>query len=168
MNEFISNRIDEKDKIRIISTFTKALIEFKKIVNASLLNLKSLDPLSKRYFLAAYLVTKSKHKEANVFTTFSNNDEYIFVCPKCNIESFLWNEKNKLNAYSKCPVFNKTQIPLKITLNKENQNLTWLEEIIDKLEIASLKPIFPFFKGDLVCHSCKKSSNVFEGIKNSQ
>lgn len=169
LNETIihNNSLDQKIINRIKNTFLESLIDFKYKVMNSFIGAKDLDEQDKRYFLATYLVVLKKHKEAEVFINFSANDEYIFVCKSCKEETYIWNEKNILNAYIEDPVFNKEQNKLKINLNHNNSNLKWLENLINKLEIKSLKPLLKYFKGTIKCHNCNIQTNIFEGITNS-
>ncbi len=125
-----------------------------------------MDEQEKRYFLVAYLVTQKKHQEAELFWHFASNDEYIFTCPNCSDEYFLWNEDNVLNAYIKDPVFHKNQEKLPINLKTNSTNLDWLENIVEQLEIQSLKPMLTYFKAALNCPNCKTSSTIFDGIRN--
>lgn len=164
---FEENSLDEINRDRIRLTFIEAIEKFKTLVHQYAGHLDVLDEETKRFYLIAYFVATGKFKEAEVFKTFSINDEYIFVCPHCEEETFLWNEENILNAYPTDPVTNKNQAKLKIEPNDKHVGLTWLEEPIEKMNIASLKPLIPYFKGNLICHSCSKKYNVFEGIMNS-
>ncbi|MCO6162560.1 hypothetical protein [Flavobacterium sp. NRK F7] len=164
---FQDNSLDENEKNRIQSAFMNSIETFKKLVIHNLQNTNVLDEESKRFYLISFLVTEKRHKEADIFKTFSSNDEYIFVCPNCEEETFLWNEEGILNAYSQDPVTNKNQKKLKIDLNTSNINLEWLEKPIKTININSLKPLVPYFKGDIECHNCNKKSNVLDGIMNS-
>lgn len=164
---FKSNGLNEKAKSRIKSSFKVSLDDFKNLVNDFFSNTVVLDESSKRYFLIAYLVTITKHKEAEIFKTFSENDEYIFVCPNCKKETFLWNEENILIAYDCDPIFNKDKKNIPINLSEFHADLEWLEKPINRIKINSLKPLIPYFKGSLNCHNCKKKTNIFDGIMNS-
>lgn len=167
LEEKINFNVSEMIKNRIKKSFLKSIKDFKNLIIDFFSNVNILDESSKRYFLIAYLVTINKHKEAETFSIFSENDEYIFVCPNCNEETFLWNEENILNAYSKDPVVNNNQKKIPIRLNKYNENLKWLEKSIHKININSLKSLIPYFKGSLICHKCNEKNNVFEGIINN-
>ncbi len=164
---FKTNNLTDETQNRIKIAFKNALKEFKNIVDNSFSNINSLDESSKRYFLITYLVTRGKHHEAEIFITFSENDEYIFVCPNCNEETFLWNEENVLNAYDKDPTFNKDRKQIKIDVNNSNPDLNWLEELIIKININSLRSLLPYFKGHMNCYHCKEQSNIFDGVLNS-
>ncbi|EZH73432.1 hypothetical protein ATO12_15950 [Aquimarina atlantica] len=164
---FKENNLDEKEKNSIQITFIDAVEKFKSLVNHYVTNTKILDEESKRFYLIAFLVSIKRHKEAEIFKTFNINDEYIFVCPNCEEETFLWNEENVLNAYSRDPTTNKNQEKLRIVLNESNVSLKWLEKPIDIMNINSLRPLIQYFKGDINCHSCNKKHNVFTGIMNS-
>lgn len=166
-NIFTKKIISQKVQDRIQTAFIDAVKEFRNMVDNSFSQAALLDEISKRYFLIACLVTRKKHQEAEMFKTFSENVEYIFVCPTCEEESFLWNEKNVLNAYNKDPVYNDDKIKIEIIPDNANLNLKWLEELIDKIDINSLRPLIPYFKGHLNCHKCGEQENVFAGIMNS-
>ena len=141
--------------------------KFKILVSNNLYYTDILDEESKRFYLISLLVTEKRHKEAEVFKEFSTNDEYIFVCPNCEEETFLWNEENTVNAYSQEPVIHKNQKKLEIDLNTSNTSLEWLEKPIEIMNINSLKPLVPYFRGDINCHNCGRKSHVFNGIMNS-
>ncbi|MBG6130343.1 hypothetical protein IWQ47_001574 [Aquimarina sp. EL_43] len=164
---FKEHNLDEKEKNSIQITFIDAMEKFKSLVNDYARNTEVLDEESKRFYLIAFLVSIKRHKEAEIFKTFNINDEYIFVCPNCEEETFLWNEENVLNAYSRDPTTNKNQEKLRIVLNESNVSLKWLEKPIGIMNINSLKPLIKYFKGDINCHSCNKTHNVFTGIMNS-
>jgi len=102
-----------------------------------------------------------------VFKTFCWNDEYIFVCPNCGKETFLWNEDNVLNAYENDPVSNKNQTKLEIKLNHNKVNIEFIEQLVYQIDIESLKPLMKYFNGDLNCHYCNEKSIVFDGVINS-
>ncbi|QKX04066.1 hypothetical protein HN014_03805 [Aquimarina sp. TRL1] len=164
---FEENNLDEKEKNSIQIAFIDAIEKFRILVSHYVPNTRILDEESKRFYLIAFLVSIQRHKEAEIFKTFNMNDEYIFVCPNCEEETFLWNEENVLNAYCRDPSTNKNQEKLRIVLDQSNINLKWLEKPIDIININSLKPLLQYFKGDINCHSCSKKHNVFEGIMNS-
>ncbi|WP_025663133.1 hypothetical protein [Aquimarina megaterium] len=164
---FKEHNLDEKEKNSIQIAFIDAIEKFKSLVNDYARNTEVLDEESKRFYLIAFLVSIKRHKEAEIFKTFNINDEYIFVCPNCEEETFLWNEENVLNAYSRDPTTNKNQEKLRIVLNESNVSLKWLEKPIGIMNINSLKPLIKYFKGDINCHSCSKKHNVFTGIMNS-
>jgi len=168
LNDFFhDDTFSAEIKTRIKDSFHESVKTFRLLVDESSLGLEFLDENEKRNFLITHLVTGMKHKEAEVFLCFSGNDEYMFVCPSCEAESFLWNEDNVLNSYDRDPVFNENKTKIDIeNLNLSNE-LDWLEKLVDDFDVASLKPMMPFFKGQLRCHACSKSSGVFEGIKNS-
>ncbi len=155
--------LDEEAKNEIKKDYLLCLSDFNKKIEELLVHAKRLGKEDERYFLLSYLVSKNMHKEAKVFRDFSSNDEYVFLCPYCDEEIFLWNEENILNAYSKDPVMYENQKKLDIEL-VDNKDLDYLENIIDELDIKSLKPILKYFKGDIVCDKCNKKSNVFKGI----
>jgi len=164
---FKNTTLEEKHKNKIQTTFMSSILQFKKLVNKFIPNTEILDEESKRFYLISSLVSEKKHKEAAVFKNFSGNDEYVFVCPGCEEEIFLWNEQNVLNAYKKDPVTNKTQTKLVIELNQHNKTLDWLLELVDKLNIVSLESMVQYFKGNINCHNCCKKFNVFEGVMNN-
>lgn len=164
---FHNNNLDKKVKSNIKTAFFDSLEKFDERVSELFPKAKYLDEQSKVYFLIAYLVTKNKHTEANIFIRYSENDEYIFVCPVCEEETYLWNENNRLNAYSKDPVFHASQEKLKIYLDESNTDLEWLNDAIKDFEINSLKSIIKYFEAKIKCHHCHTSSNIFEGIANS-
>ena len=165
---FKEENLAESIQKRIQTAFIDSLQLFKDGINHSFQHARSLEEESKRFFLIAFLVISKKHKEAEIFTIFSGNDEYVFVCPHCEEETFLWNEENILNAYSKDPVLS-TESPqkLSIEINESNPDLEWLETPVNEIGIHSLKPLIKYFRGDLTCHNCNKQSNVFAGILNS-
>ncbi|TPN84614.1 hypothetical protein [Aquimarina algicola] len=164
---FEENNLNKQEKNRIQIAFIKSIEKFKYLVNTHAKNTEILDEESKRFYLITFLTTIKRHKEAEIFKTFSTNDEYVFVCPNCEIETFLWNEEGVLNAYSEDPVTNKSRKKIQIDFNTSAENLEWLENLINTLNINSLKPLIIYFNGDLHCHSCSKKSNVFNGIMNS-
>jgi len=165
-NVFCDN-LNAADKIIIQSSFLDSLEKFKALINKHSSDIVSADEVTKRYFLISYLVSEKKHHEAKIFKEFSENDEYMFVCPHCEEETFLWNEENILNGYSKDPIFNKDHKQILIELSDMSMDLEWLAHPIDKLNINSLQPLIKYFEGKLSCHSCFKKSNVFDGIMNS-
>ncbi|MEW7280387.1 hypothetical protein ABW636_17485 [Aquimarina sp. 2201CG1-2-11] len=164
---FEENHLNEKEKKRIQVAFMDSIEKFRNLVNKYSHNTEILDEESRRFYLIAFLVSIKRHKEAEIFKTFNINDEYIFVCPSCEEETFLWNEENVLNAYSSDPTTNKNREKLAVDLHESNINLEWLEKPIEIMNINSLKPLIPYFKGDIHCHSCTKKHNIFKGIMNS-
>lgn len=164
---FHEDQLRENLRYRIKTAFVEAIVEFKNIVDNSLEQAKSLDEEEKRWFLVAWLVTRAQHSEADVFNIYNGNEEYMFVCPSCEEETFLWNEDNVLKAYKKDPVSNKDQDPIEIVQQPSNENLKWLENIVGELNIESIKPMLPYFNGRLVCYRCKEEATVFDGILNS-
>lgn len=165
-NIFEGSLLHTKNQEIIREAFLKAFQEFKEVVANSFAEANILEEADKKFLLATYLVTIRKHTEANIFINFSGNDEYVFICPHCKEETFLWNEDNILNAYVKDPVFHKEQKIHHIDIEKLSSALAWFEDLVHQIDITSLKPLLPYLKGFLACPHCGKASNVFEGIKN--
>lgn len=163
---FQDNTLNQNEQNRIIDAFTDALDTFESLVFSLVNYAKDLKNEEKIYFLIAYLVVKKRHKEADIFITF-NETEYMFVCSNCGEETFLWNEKNVLNAYDKDPIFNTVFKKITIDLNEDNDNLKWLEKAVERLDITTLQPLIPYFKGNIKCHNCGTQAIVFDGILNS-
>ena len=40
-------------------------------------------------------------------------------------------------------------------------------KIMGNFLLHKIKPLVPYFKGDIECHNCHKKSNIFDGIMNS-
>ncbi len=163
---FHEDMLRENLKYRIKTAFKESIVAFKTLVADVLPQAKLADEASKRWYLVARLAADKRHKEAEVFNTFNENDEYMFVCPSCEEETFLWNEDNVLNAYDKDPVNdNKKKIDLRV--DPSSTNLDWLEDIVDEINIESIKPLITYFNGNINCYRCTEESNVFEGIVKS-
>lgn len=165
-NIFEGSLLTTKTQEIIREAFLKTFQEFKEVIANSFAEANILEEEDKRFLLATYLVTIHKHTEANIFINFSGNDEYVFICPYCKEETFLWNEDNILNAYVKDPVFHKEQKIHNIDIENLSSELAWFEDLVHQINITSLKPLLPYFKGFLACPHCGKVSNVFEGIQN--
>lgn len=80
----------------ITQAFMAVLPAFRQLVDQAVPLAKQLPEDEKRFYLVAHLVSRAQHKVAEVFKVFSGNDEYVFVCPHCGIESFLENEQGRL------------------------------------------------------------------------
>jgi len=166
-NFFEESAVNNIVKNRIKLAFLESLKEFRIIVESLFNSLNNLNEESKIFFLIAALVSQKKHQEAELFKTFNQNDEYVFTCTSCKEETFLWNEENTLNAYKEDPIFNKKQKTIKVSQSNSSTKLKWLEDLINKINISSLKPLLPYFKGNILCHNCSKETNIFNGIMKS-
>lgn len=151
----------------ITETFMAALPAFRQLIDQATPLAKQLPEDEKRFYLVAYLVASAQHKAAEVFKVFSGNDEYMFVCPHCAAESFLENEQDKLQAYDQDPILTQSQRKLVIDQNTHTQDLQWLQDLVKRFEIHSLAPLLPYFAGQLACHQCQQTTQVFAGIMHS-
>ena len=167
-NWSLDNDISHDVTKRIQSAFMNSLKELRTLVDNSLESVKFLNERIKRGFLISYFMTRGKHEEAEIFIRYDGNDEYVFICPYCYEETYLWNEKNVLNAYELAPPYYLKKLrKLEILQNDFNLDLIWLEKMVEGLSINSLKLLLPYFKGYLNCYNCGTQTNVFEGIRGS-
>ena len=111
IDQILDQKYIENDiKKRIKKAFDKAKKEFSSIVNSLLINVNILDEESKIYFLVAC----GRDNEAKIFKIFPTNEEYMFLCPNCEEETFLWYQNSMLSGYPKDPVFSKNQTKIEI------------------------------------------------------
>jgi hypothetical protein len=164
---FQANVLSPEEIADITEAFMAALPTFRQLVDQAAPLAKQLPEDDKRFYLVAYLVSRAQHQAAEVFKVFSGNDEYMFVCPHCAAESFLENEQGKLQAYDQDPILTKSQRKLAIDQHTHSQDLQWLQDLVTRFEIHSLAPLLPYFAGQLACHQCQQTTNVFAGIMHS-
>lgn len=172
---FENSTLDKEIVNEIITSYNKA---FKRlhVIAQSLFNIVTgIDEGDKRHFLAALATANERYGVAKVFCTYSDNDEYMCSCPKCDGEYYVWNRDNKLILYTADPVFNKEQPgysitprPLRVVSSLEKVSVTdhfeWLLYYIDRLNIQSLKPIIGYLFGQAKCPECKGDIDVFDGV----
>ncbi|WP_230658905.1 hypothetical protein [Psychrobacter sp. I-STPA10] len=160
---------DKKTQQQITTAFMQAIVDFKALVNDTFTMATALDDVSKIYFLVSYLVSMGQHQAAALFNVCSDSDEFIVACPNCEQETYLWNEEDGLKVYKTDPVCTNIDYSTDIELSNSdsNSNLVWLENAIDRIEIETLKPLMPYFKGSIICPHCQQSILVFHGLLNA-
>ncbi|GEM_PF-1974948 len=172
---FKNSKYDKETIKDIIETFKISFEKLKSIATSLFDFIIEKEEIKKRYFLASLAVAHKNFKMAKVFSVYSENEEYICNCPKCNEEFYLWNVEEKLILYTDDPVFNKNQeeflIQEKLQENiksshiiTENNNLEWLTFYIEKFNIFSLKSIVNYLFGEIDCPKCKSRFEVFDAI----
>jgi len=177
MNQIFENSELDTETVKDIKNSFK--IAFKRLnsmaesLMGTILQKKESD---KRYFLLALATANSVYEVSSVLWKYSDNEEYVCVCPECEEEFFLWENNGKLDLYTEDPVFEKDQKKYPVQpagLNKTDyskeiipsKNYEWLSYYIDKLNIESLKVTINYLFGTVVCPCCETKFKVFENLE---
>jgi hypothetical protein len=160
----------------IIESYKNAFARLK-VIGQNLFDMvPEMDEGDKRHFLAAWATANERYDVAKVFSTYSDNDEYMCTCPDCESEFYVWNKDNKLILYTADPVFNKDQsgysiAPRSLTEVSSIENRSpinhfeWLLYYINRLGIESLRPIIGYLFGEAKCPECQGEFVVFDGVR---
>lgn len=172
---FDDSTLEKETVAAIINSYNEAFKRLR-VIGHSLFNLvPEMQEGDKRIFLAAWASACERYEVGKIFVTYTDNDEYMCLCPDCDSEFHLWNEDNKLILYTEDPVFHKDQTGHPITpkplpevpsIEKVSpaNHFEWLVFYIDQFNVQSLKPIVGYLFGEAVCPECEGGFEVFDGV----
>ncbi|WP_042479072.1 hypothetical protein [Bacillus ndiopicus] len=116
------------------------------------------DNVEKRYILSANVAYQGLYEVANMLMTFTMGDEYVFACPRCTQDVYLWpNEEGTcIHAFAQDPVFNEEQeahivIPSTKFSNVEQKMLMEQAETVGE---HNLVRDLPYLTSEINCLSC--------------
>lgn len=172
---FANSKLDKEVIKSITESFKESFQKLKEIGKSLFEIVVKKNETEKRYFLNAIAVANENFKVAKLFSTFTENDEYICSCPECDTDFYLWNKDDRLVLYTADPVFDKKQAGFPVVpkssediqpseIISSDNNFEWLTFYIDKLKIDSLKSIINYLFGEIKCPECTKKFNVFNAI----
>ena len=144
-----------------------------------LLESEVLDEEYKRHLFFSFLAFHEQENLSRMFFEFSELDEFIFDCPYCENEIYLWAEDEILVAYKKDPVFIKkfNQKAVKFELSpamidwkdwngeySEEQKAKWILFLAEKYDIKTLKYQIPYLFGEMTCPHCSQLVKIINSL----
>lgn len=132
-------------------------------------------PQNKIELFIALLAFCEQRKLSRIFYYFSAFDDYILSCPRCENETYLWAEDERIVAYKEDAVFNKKAEKFEVKpveISRKNWNgefsdeqpAEWILFLVEKHNIDPLKYQIPYLFSQIDCPHCGQSIKILENI----
>jgi hypothetical protein len=164
-----------------IETAYYAAIEKIKPLAENLFKENQVDGEVRRLLFFSFLAFQGQEKLSRMFFQYSDLDEFVFDCPNCENEIYLWAEGKELVAFKQDPIFIRkfNKEPVKFDLSpakiewkdwngefSDEEKAKWILQFAEKYNIEMLKHQLPYLFSQMFCPHCNHLINIVNSLEN--